>query len=282
VLAQGFTVKTGDDASIVLVFRRRRRRGSARTPELAIEEFVQQPFPDEELALENSRRTDMSSDKTAAPITANIPATSSRCTPARSTRCTRSGRGGDSRTTFRHVYRVAPTRRGFSSGPTRAKVGLHATMGRRRRSAPGLKSPDGPAAAPRILFNSHEIRGARSGDRPSRQNHRDARAACVSAGPTCGRPDASRAATRPGGVCANETTTSRPIDREEQDAIKQEQEKAARAESTERKKPRRRPRRRRRSDFLRWGRGASPRINGQARAVRAPRPKQAPITRRID
>ncbi len=230
LLAQGFTVKTGEDASVVLVFSSGATVRLGANTELSIDEFLQQPFPEDELALANlEREPTRSSTKlklTRGEIIGHVLALRAGSTH---TTITPVGAAGIRGTTFRHVYRAAPNGSAvFSSATDEGEVGFTATDGQTAAITAATEITGRLRVARRgIVFNSHEI------TRRSKVviDHHVKIMRAIGA-----RVRFQRAGLRPANVRGlirrdpagqRETVNDfKAIDREEQDAIKQEQEKA--------------------------------------------------------
>lgn len=242
VLAQGFTVKTGEDASIVLVFSNGATTRLGANTELSIEEFLQQPFADDELSLEKlEKEPTQSSTKLRlerGDLVGHVLALHAGSTHVTSTPV---GAAGIRGTTFRHVYRLAPNGAAvFSSATDEGEVGFTATDGQTATISAGLEVTGRARPLRRgIVMNTNAIsRRAKvvidhhvKVMRTARARVRFRRADL--------RPPGTRPALRRDPASLRENTNDlKTIDREEQDAIKQEQEKA-RAQSAREEKSRR-------------------------------------------
>ena len=230
LLSQGFTVKTGEDASVVLAFSNGATVRLGANTELSIDEFLQQPFPDDELVLEKlEKEPSVSSTKlklTHGEIVGHVLALRNGSTHIVNTPV---GAAGIRGTTFRHVFRLAPNGAGvFSSATDEGEVGFTATDGQ-TAPIPAATEITGRMRAARrgIVFNSHEI------TRRSKvviDHHvkvmRTVRARIRFRRADLRAPGARPALRRDVNGLRESTNDFKNIDREEQDAIKAEQEKA--------------------------------------------------------
>jgi hypothetical protein len=230
VLAQGFTVKTGEDASIVLVFSNGATVRLAANTELSIDEFVQQPFPDDELVLDKlEKEPTKSSTKLRLDHGELVGHVLALRTDSTHIINTPAGAAGIRGTTFRHIARVAPNGAVvFSSATDEGAVGFTAADGQTATISAATEITGRARPLRRgITFNSHEItrRSKVVIDhhvkvmRAARARVRFRRAELP--------PPGSRPTLRRDPASLRETTNDfKNIDREEQDAIKAEQEKA--------------------------------------------------------
>ena len=230
LLSQGFTVRTGEDASIVLVFSNGATLRLSANTEVSIDEFLQDPFPTAELALEkltqeptvSATKLRLARGEIVGHVIALRPGSGHVInTPV--------GAAGIRGTTFRHIFRPAANGSAlFSSSTDEGEVAFTATDGQTApisaateitgRLRPGRRG---------IVFTSQEI---------SRRakvviGHHVKVMQAVRARTRFSRADRPAAGTRPvvrravNGV-RESTNDFKTINREEQDAIKQEQEKA--------------------------------------------------------
>ncbi len=227
LLSQGFTVKTGDDASIVLAFSNGATLRLGANTELSIDEFLQQPFPDDELALDKlEREPSVSSTKLKLARGELVGQVLPLHAGSKHTVETPAGAAGIRGTTFRHVFRLAPNGAGvFSSATDEGEVGFTATDGQTSSITAATEITGRMRPARRgIVFNSHEItrrskvvidhhvrimRGVRARLRFRRADLR--------------APGSRPALRRDVNGLREQNNDFNTIDREEQDAIKQAQ-----------------------------------------------------------
>lgn len=241
LLSQGFTVKTGDDASIVLVFSNGATLRLGANTELSIDEFLQQPFAEEELALDQlEQEPTVSSTKlklTRGEVVGHVLALR---TGSSHTIATPVGAAGIRGTTFRHVVRPAPNGSVvFTSATDEGEVGFTATDGQTAAITAATEITGRLRVGRRgLVFNSHEI--TRRSKVVIDHHVRVMRAIRARVRfPRAGlRAPNVRGLIRRDPAGQRETVNDfKNIDREEQDAIKQEQDKAKAPKAPKEKAP---------------------------------------------
>ncbi|MSU23718.1 MAG: hypothetical protein EXS32_07840 [Opitutus sp.] len=232
LLSQGYTVKTGVEASIVLVFSNGAAIRLGADTEVSIDEFLQEPFPGDELAMSKlEKEPTKSSTKlrlTHGELTGHVLSLRAGSTHTINTPV---GAAGIRGTTFRHAYRLNPNGNAvFASATEEGDVSFTAIGGQTAAITAALEITGRVRPGRRgggVQFTTHEI------TRRSKviiEHHvnvmRAARARVIFrrvervVGPTLRRDPLARRET---------TDDTKDINREEQERVKQDLEKQAKA-----------------------------------------------------